>query len=131
VVIPKSLLDELVAHAREDAPNECCGMIGGVDGRAASVHRAVNERASPLSYSIEPNDLFRILREIEGAGQELAAIYHSHTKSAAYPSPTDVNLAGGWPDPVYVIVSIAGDEPEVRGFHIRDGEVAEVQLVVE
>jgi [CysO sulfur-carrier protein]-S-L-cysteine hydrolase len=132
VVIGSAIRDELIAHARGDAPNECCGMVGGIDGRATSVYRAVNERASPLSYSIEPGDLFRILRAIEEAGEELVAIYHSHTKSPAYPSPTDVNLATGWPDPVYLIVSIADpNAPEVRGFHLRDGEVEEVELVDE
>ena len=70
------------------------------------------------------------MREIEDAGEELAAIYHSHTKSAAYPSQTDVNLAG-WPDAVYVIVSLEEPEsPDVRGFWIRDGEISDAGLLV-
>jgi proteasome lid subunit RPN8/RPN11 len=88
--------------------------------------------ASPLRYEVHPRDQLRIMEEIEDAGEELAAIYHSHTRSGAYPSQTDVNLAANWPDPVYLICSLAeGDGPVVKGFAIRDGAVEEVDLVVE
>jgi [CysO sulfur-carrier protein]-S-L-cysteine hydrolase len=130
VRISQDFVDEIVAHAREDAPNECCGMIGGVDGNATSVYRSVNAEASPLRYSLDANDQFRIMREIEESGEELLAIYHSHTGSAAYPSQTDINLAA-YPDAVYVIVSLLNSsEPEVRGFWIRDGKVTEAELDV-
>jgi proteasome lid subunit RPN8/RPN11 len=126
----ESLIEEMVAHAREEAPNECCGMVGGGDGAAATVYRATNAEASPLRYSIAPGEQFRLMREIEDAGEELVAIYHSHTKSAAYPSQTDVNLAG-WPDAVYVIVSLEDPEaPDVRGFWIRDGEISGIESIV-
>jgi proteasome lid subunit RPN8/RPN11 len=131
VRISSRLVDEIVTHAREDLPNECCGMVGGVGGEARTVYRAENAEVSPLRYSIGAKDQFRLMREIEAAGEELAGIYHSHTKSAAYPSQTDVNLAG-WPDAVYLIVSLAGaDGPDLKGFWIRDGEIAEAELVVE
>ncbi len=124
------LIEEMVAHARSEAPNECCGMVGGRDGIPVTVYRAANAEASPLRYSIAPDEQFRLMREIEDAGEELAAIYHSHTKSAAYPSQTDVNLAG-WPDAVYVIVSLEEPEsPDVRGFWIRDGEISDAGLLV-
>jgi proteasome lid subunit RPN8/RPN11 len=126
----RKLIDEIVAHARSEAPNECCGMVGGRDGVPVKVYRAANAEASPLRYSIAPDEQFRLMREIEDAGEELAAIYHSHTKSAAYPSQTDVNLAG-WPDAVYVIVSLEdSDSPDVRGFWIRDGEIIDAELLV-
>lgn len=129
--IAQRLTDEIVAHAREDLPNECCGMVGGADGVAATVYRAENAEASPLRYSIDAKEQFRLMREIDDAGEELAAIYHSHTKSPAYPSQTDVNLAG-WPDAVYLIVSLADpDSPALKGFWIRDGKIAEAELVVE
>jgi proteasome lid subunit RPN8/RPN11 len=128
--LQRSLVDEIVAHAREDMPNECCGMVGGLDGEARTVYRAANAEASPLRYSIDASEQFRLMREIEEAGEELAAIYHSHTKSEAYPSQTDVNLAG-WPDAVYLIVSLADpDSPDLKGFWIRDGEIAEAELDV-
>jgi [CysO sulfur-carrier protein]-S-L-cysteine hydrolase len=129
--IPQALVDEIVAHARADLPNECCGMVGGHDGEARTVYRAENAEASPFRYSIDAKEQFRLMREIEEAGEELAGIYHSHTKSPAYPSQTDVNLAG-WPDAVYLIASLAdADTPEVRGFWIRDGEISEAELAVE
>ncbi len=129
--IPQRLVDEIVAHAREDFPNECCGMVGGLDGEARTVYRAANAEASPLRYSIDASEQFRLMKTIEEAGEDLVGIYHSHTKSAAYPSQTDVNLAG-WPDAVYLIASLADAEaPEIMGFWIRDGEISDAELVVE
>jgi proteasome lid subunit RPN8/RPN11 len=125
------MVDEMVAHARAEAPNECCGMIGGRDGSATSIHRARNAEESPLRYVIHPTDQLRIMEEIEARGEELAAIYHSHTGSPAYPSQTDINLAENWPDPLYVICSLADRDPELRAFAIRDGEVEEVALELE
>jgi [CysO sulfur-carrier protein]-S-L-cysteine hydrolase len=130
VKISEQLVDEIVAHAREEAPNECCGMLGGADGAAATVYRSINAEASPLRYSLDANDQFRIVREMEEGGEELVGIYHSHTASAAYPSQTDVNLAA-YPDAVYVIISLQNAEaPEIRGFWIRDGEIEEIKLDV-
>ena len=128
--ISQQLVDEMVAHAREDLPNECCGMVGGKGGVATKVVRVVNAAATPLRYEMDPQGQFNALKRIEGAGDELIGIYHSHTRSAAYPSQTDVNLAG-WPDAVYVIVSLEDpDSPDVRGFWIREGEIADAELVV-
>src|SRR5439155_20950206 len=130
--IARAVLDEIVAHAREEAPNECCGMLAGEDGRATRVYRAHNAEASPLRYTIHPQDQIRIMMEIEKRGEGLAAIYHSHTKTAAEPSQTDINLAENWPDPLYLICSLADPEnPDVRGFSIRESRVEEVDLHVE
>ena len=128
--IRKQLVEELIAHAREEAPNECCGMIGGGDGSAATLYRSINAEASPLRYSLDATDQFRIMREMEQRGEELLAIYHSHTASAPYPSQTDVNLAA-YPDSVYLIVSLQDPEdPELRGFWIREGEIEEAKIDV-
>lgn len=129
--IAQSLIDEIVVHAREDAPNECCGLVAGRSGIATRVFRARNELASPLAYNVHPQDLLRITNEIDDAGEELAAIYHSHTRSPAEPSQTDINLAANWPDPVYLICSLAdADAPVVRGWYLRDGKVVEAELGV-
>lgn len=125
--IPRQIYDEMLAHAREEAPNECCGLVGGRDGEATTYYRAINAEASPLRYNLDPTDQFRIMREIEDAGEELVAIYHSHTKSAAYPSQTDINLAA-YPGVVYLIASLADGEQPLRGFEISDGSVAELTL---
>jgi proteasome lid subunit RPN8/RPN11 len=127
--IPRAMLDEIVAHSREEAPNECCGLIAGRDGSATRLYRARNEFESPLRYNVHPQDLLRITSEIDEHGEQLAAIYHSHTRSAAYPSQTDVNLARNWPDPLYLICSLEDPkEPVVRAFSIRDDVIQEVEL---
>ncbi len=132
VRIARQLLDQIVAHAREEAPNECCGLVAGSNGQATRVYRARNAEASPLRYAIHPQDQFRIMTEIEERGEQIAAIYHSHTSSPAEPSQTDINLADNWPDPLYLICSLADPEaPNVRGFVIRDRRVQEVELDVE
>ena len=129
--IAPALLDEIVSHAREEAPNECCGMLAGENGRATRVYRARNAEASPLRYTIHPQDQIRIMMEIEDRGEEVTAIYHSHTKTAAEPSQTDINLAENWPDPIYLICSLADPKaPDVRAFVIREGRVEEVDLHV-
>jgi proteasome lid subunit RPN8/RPN11 len=130
VQIPVDIRDELLAHAREEAPNECCGLIGGTDGVARTVYRARNAEASPLRYNLDPQDQFRIMTEMDERGEELSAIYHSHTASPAYPSQTDINLAA-YPETLYLIVSLADGEKDLRGYRIEDGEVTEVELRVE
>lgn len=128
--IARNLIDEMVTHAREDLPNECCGMVGGVDGEATRVYRARNEFATPYSYRIDTADQYRITeKEMRERGEELLAIYHSHVKSAAYPSQTDLNEAQNWPEPVYLIVSLEDrDAPVVKGYHLADLKIADVEL---
>jgi len=129
--IGKDLIDAIVAHSRDDLPNECCGLIGGSDGEMKSVHRARNAAATWLRYEVHPTDQLRIMDRIEADGEEMVGIYHSHTKSDAYPSQTDINLAAAWPDPLYLICSLADPgDPVVRAFAIRDGRVEEVDLDV-
>jgi proteasome lid subunit RPN8/RPN11 len=131
VKISQQLLDEMVAHAREDVPNECCGMIGGRDGEATSVVRVENSAASPLRYEMDPQGQFDALKAIEDGGDELLGIYHSHTRSAAYPSQTDVNEARMWPEQVYVIVSLENEEaPDVKAFDLADLKIVDVDLHV-
>jgi [CysO sulfur-carrier protein]-S-L-cysteine hydrolase len=129
--ISRQLIEEMVAHAREDLPNECCGMIGGRDGEATRVVRVENAAASPLRYEMDPQEQYNALKAIEDAGEELVAIYHSHTRSAAYPSQTDVNEAVMWPEQVYVIVSLESeDAPEVKAFDLADLKIENVDLDV-
>jgi proteasome lid subunit RPN8/RPN11 len=130
--IAQSLIDEMVAHAREDLPNECCGMVGGADGEASVVVPVVNAAASPLRFEMDPQGQYDALKVIEDGGEELLAIYHSHTKSAAYPSQTDVNQAVNWPDAIYLIVSLQNvDVPEVKAYWLKDLKIADAEFVVE
>ncbi len=126
--LEQSYADEITAHAREDAPNECCGIIAGNDGHATKLYRAVNAEASPYRYNVDSKDLLRIYRDIDDNDWEVLAIYHSHTHTEAYPSPTDRRLAA-WPEAFYLIVSLADDaNPVLRSFRIEDGEVTEETL---
>ncbi len=130
LALEKRFLDDMVAHAREDLPNEACGIIAGKDDRALKLFRARNAEASPYRYSVDPQDLFRIFKECEENGWEFLAIYHSHVASEAYPSPTDVRLAF-WPEAHYLLVSLEDpNAPAVRAFRILDGQVSEEELRV-
>ncbi len=128
--IPRSMLDRIVAQARDEAPNECCGMIAARDGTAVTLHPARNAAASPLRYEIDGMEQYRIQSAIEDAGHDLGAIYHSHTRSAPLPSQTDINLAF-YPDALYIIVGVAGEEADVRAWRIADGSVEEAGLEIE
>jgi proteasome lid subunit RPN8/RPN11 len=129
--VAQNLLDEMIEHAREDAPNECCGLLGGTADEVATVYRAANAEASPFRYSIAPREQLELMNRIEEAGQDLVGIYHSHTRTPAHPSQTDINLASGWPDAVYFIVSLEKtDEPVVNAFRISGSTVEDVDLQV-
>ncbi|MEX0786187.1 MAG: M67 family metallopeptidase [Dehalococcoidia bacterium] len=129
--LERALVDDMIAHAREDAPNECCGIVAGEGGRATKLYRALNAEASPYRYNVEPKDLLRIYRDLDDHGWDVLVIYHSHTHTEAYPSQTDIRLAA-WPEAYYVIVSLEDDaNPVVRAFRITDGEVSEEPVEVE
>ena len=130
--ISQAMIDDMVAHAREDLPNECCGLIGGADGQAQTLYRARNAFASPFSSRLDPGDQYRIIeKEMRERGEELLAIYHSHTKSPAYPSQTDLNEAASWPEQVYLIVSLADREaPDVKAFWLKEGKIADAELLL-
>jgi proteasome lid subunit RPN8/RPN11 len=128
--IRRDQVDEIVQHARAEAPNECCGIVATADGSAVRIFQAENAEASPVRYGLDPRDQYKIMMEIEDNGWALGAIYHSHTRSPAYPSQTDVNLAF-YPDALYLIVSIQDEQnPDLRAFRIVDGEIGEVELSI-
>jgi [CysO sulfur-carrier protein]-S-L-cysteine hydrolase len=127
--IASTMVDEIVAHAHDELPNECCGLIAADNGRAVKLYRASNAEASPVRYGLDPREQYRIMMEIERRGWMLGAIYHSHTRSPAYPSQTDVNLAF-YPDALYLIVSLQDADPDLRAYRIVDGRIDEIELKV-
>lgn len=143
--IPRDIYDRIFEQARAELPNECCGLIGGSREEAATLYPAANAEASPFRYMLDPRDQLRISEQMDAAGEELAAIYHSHTKSEAYPSQTDINLAlverreDGtvvermqlFPGTVYLIASLADEERPLRGFDIDGDGVTEIELTIE
>ena len=134
----------MVAHARAEDPNECCGLIAGNDpdavagtddlkGTAAERgYRITNTAKSPFRYLMDPQEFLDADKDAEGRGLSLVAFYHSHTHSAPYPSQTDVRMAveSGWLDPYYILVSLENKEdPEVRLYTITgEGEIVEAEL---
>jgi proteasome lid subunit RPN8/RPN11 len=133
LTLPLRLANELMAHAREEVPNEACGLLAGdlATGVATAYHPARNADASPYVYTVHPDDLVRIVFGIEDAGEDLLAIFHSHTHTQAVPSPTDRRQAL-YPDAFYLLASLsdpdASPAESLRAWRIRDGESSEVIL---
>jgi [CysO sulfur-carrier protein]-S-L-cysteine hydrolase len=133
MIIDSSQLSQLVSQARRDAPNETWGMIAGKDGRALKIFPMANIHATPQTrYVADPLELLRVVREIEDVnGWEILAIYHSHPKTEAYPSATDIGEAH-YPDSIYMIVSLQNpDQAKVRGYRIVEGNVSEISIEIE
>lgn len=125
------MYEEIVAHAVEDAPNECCGIVS-LDGEdAVRVYRTTNTEASPFRFVIDPAEQYRVYKEIMDADLDIGAIYHSHTRSEPRPSQTDINFAKEWPGVLWIIVGLADGEPHVRTWRIDGAEVSEADLVVQ
>jgi proteasome lid subunit RPN8/RPN11 len=125
----------VIAHCLDGLPDEACGMLAGpmADGEAtgevSAVYPCRNADASARTYTVEPRDLLRAMRDAESRGDELVGVWHSHTHTDAYPSPTDVRQAVD-PAWIYVLVSLRHGEPALRAYRIRDGVIAEVDVVV-
>jgi [CysO sulfur-carrier protein]-S-L-cysteine hydrolase len=136
LTVPRSVAEQVLAHARSELPNEACGLLAGdlATGEANAFHPARNEEASPLRYNVHPDDLVRIVLGIEDAGQDLVAIFHSHTHTPAVPSATDLRTAQ-YPDAFYLLATLAAPDatPEtaLRAWRISDGASAEVPLRLE
>jgi proteasome lid subunit RPN8/RPN11 len=135
LTLPRSMADELLEHARAEMPNEACAMLSGdlASGTATNLHPARNAEASPLRYDVHPDDLVRIIFEIEDAGRDLVGIFHSHTHSPAVPSPTDLRSAQ-YPDVFYVLATLsdpnAGPADALRAWRIVDQQSTEVPLTI-
>jgi proteasome lid subunit RPN8/RPN11 len=131
LVIPRPLLDAVVAHARAELPNECCGLLAGVvegeDARVTQHFRIRNDLASPTEYLTNPRDLLAAMKAARAAGTEVLAVYHSHPASAAVPSRKDLDRNTWGETAVHVIIGMGGSEPEVRAWWLgEDGYRAAV-----
>lgn len=134
VTLAAGMVQAIVDQARSEDPNEACGLIvgdrpaaaGGVPLRFEPVR---NRAASPYRYEIHPDDLLRLTVATDDADEVFWAIVHSHVRSQAYPSPTDVALAF-YPDALYLLVSLAADEPSLAAFRIVDETIFPVEVLV-
>jgi [CysO sulfur-carrier protein]-S-L-cysteine hydrolase len=132
LTIPKTLHDQIVAHARRDHPDEACGVLAGPAGgdRPERFVPMTNSARSPTFYEFDSTELFQLYREMDDRDEEPVVIYHSHTATEAYPSRTDISYAGE-PNAHYVLVSTRDDEAtEFRSFRIADGQVTEEPVTV-
>jgi proteasome lid subunit RPN8/RPN11 len=128
--IKSGAVDGITEHSLRDVPNECCGLLGGRGSLISTVYPVRNVAASPETrYEAAPEDLFHATRKMREKGEELLGIYHSHPRSPAYPSPTDVQLAF-YPDAVYFIVSLADERTIMNAFRIYEGEISGVEYDV-
>lgn len=123
---------QMVAHCYDGLPDEACGLLGGdaASAKASVCYPATNLDASSRTYTVDPKDMLRADRDAESRGLTILGVFHSHTHTAAYPSPTDVAQA---PDPGwhYVLVSLQGDAPVVRSYRIVDGNIDEESVVLD
>jgi desampylase len=125
VVLSRRAHDDIVAHARETAPAECCGLLVGAGDRVAETVRAANVDVNPNRFEIDPGDHIRARRAARATGREVLGFYHSHPHSSATPSPSD-RAEALYPDHLYLIVSLRGEPAEVRLFRLEAEGFAEV-----
>ena len=132
MILTTEQLEQLIAQARQDAPNETCGIIAGKEGRALKIYALKNIDPDPrIRYNVDPLELLNALRETEDLGREHLAIYHSHPATQAYPSPTDIARAF-YPEVVYLLISLMNPEQAmVRGFRIVEDKVEEITIEIE
>lgn len=120
--ITKESINQIIKHARTDAPVEACGYLGEKNGVAWGVFPMENIDASGEHFSLNPEEQFSVIRNMREMELKPAAVYHSHPETPARPSEEDIRLAYD-PEMSYVIVSLAGTEPSVKSFRIRNGKV--------
>lgn len=132
LIISRSLVDSMVAHARTDHPDEACGVIAGPEGtdRPERFIAMVNAERSPTFYRFDSGEQLTVWREMDNADEEPVVIYHSHTGTEAYPSRTDVSFASE-PNAHYVLISTRDpDSEEIRSYRITDGVVIEEEIQI-
>ena len=126
--LPREMVDVVLAHARRDHPDECCGVISAKDGAASRLFEMENAERSPTGFVFDSAEWLRVYRDIDDADEEPLVVYHSHTATEAYPSRTDVRWSATAGFPHWLLVSTASEPPEVRSFTIDDGVVTEEEL---
>ena len=129
--LPRAAYREIIEHGQREYPKEACGILGGKDGRVEQVYPMTNVDGSPISYQMYPKEQLQVMKRMRQAGQQMLAIYHSHTASPAYPSPVDVKLAA-YPDVAYVLVSLQDRaHPQLHSYRIVESQISQDDLLLE
>jgi len=129
LTLTRAMVDQVIAHARRDHPDEACGVIAGRDDKATRVVEMENAERSPTFYRFDAQEQLRVWRAMDDADEVPMVIYHSHTATEAHPSRTDISLASE-PDAHYLLVSTRAQTDEVRSFRIADGAVTEESVQI-
>lgn len=130
VYLKQQHAEEMISHAREAAPLEACGILGGKKNCMMELYRATNADCSPVSYRLDPQEQYRIFMDIEEKGLSVTGIYHSHANSPAIPSGIDLEQAY-YPEATYFIVSLADPaHPQIKAFKIEEGEITEQEITL-
>jgi proteasome lid subunit RPN8/RPN11 len=125
-----SVYEQILSHARQEAPKECCGLLSGQRDIITRRHPMKNVLESEVQYSIDPKALFQFFKELRAAGLQHLGIYHSHLSSEAFPSQTDIEQAF-YPDCIYLIISMkVPSAPVLRAFRITGQGVTEQELQI-
>jgi proteasome lid subunit RPN8/RPN11 len=124
------MVDQVLAHARRDHPDECCGVIAGKEGVATRVFEMDNAERSPTGFTFDSAQWLTVYRALDDADEEPWVVYHSHTATEAYPSRTDIRWSATAGFPYWLLVSTRSGEDEIRAFTITDGAVTEVPVAV-
>ena len=130
VRVHRVVLDAVVDHARAASPAECCGVLLGSDGRIAVAVPTVNRSNDPNGFIVDPKGHIDARREARRLGIAVVGFYHSHVRSSARPSPRDLAEAS-YPEHLYLIVSLATEDGEIRLFRLEADRFAEVVLMLE
>ncbi len=130
LTLPQAMVDQVVAHARRDHPDEACGVIAGRDGVATRLFEMSNADRSPTGFTFDSAEWLQVYRAVDDADEDLLVVYHSHTMTEAYPSRTDVLWSRTTGFAHWLLVSTRAEADEVRSFVITDGEVVEEPLHV-
>ena len=135
LVVPRDLAEEMVGHCLAGRPNEACGVLGSADGRVVKVFAMTNMEKSPVRYRLDGPEQLAVENKLREKGWEMGGIFHSHTRTKAFPSPTDVREARD--DVPYVIVSLMKEPPVIKAFRIRkenwtdaEGRIEEIPVRV-
>ena len=117
-------IGQMILHAKEHDPNECCGILAGKGESVTRLYRVKNSTPSPFRYVMDPKEQLEVMRDADENGLELMYFYHSHTHSPAFPSDTDVRMAveSGWVDFGYVLVSLEDKDSPIVNFFVIDSE---------
>ncbi len=129
ISIKQSVLDQIVAHARLELPNEACGYLAGNDGVITFGYQLTNIDHSPEHFSFDPSEQFQAVKDARNKGFQIMANYHSHPQTPARPSEEDIRLAYD-PEISYIIISLVNDQADIKSFKIRDSIVEREEIVI-